>query len=321
MYQISIIIPIYKTEKYIERCAISLFEQTLKSIEYIFVNDCTPDNSIQILKNVLKRYPNRISDTKIINHEFNRGLAAARNTGRSIAQGEYIIDCDSDDWVSPNAYEMMYQQAIDTNSDIVVCDWNEIYATHVKHVHVTPFTNNIDCVIAILSGQMHGGVWNKLIKKSLYKEYHITCTEGINFLEDLSVTYKLFYFAKSITYINKPLYNYSKENTNSYTSTCLSEQSQKGMIKLTEQIQFFFEKENYKTLSLNQAILFFKLAVKSTILLQGKPIVSTDDLCINTSLKEILSHPTLSIYFKSALILDYIHCRQGIKFLRYLKRI
>ena len=87
MYQISIIIPIYKTEKYIERCAISLFEQTLKSIEYIFVNDCTPDNSIQILKNVLKRYPNRISDTKIINHEFNRGLAAARNTGRSIAQG------------------------------------------------------------------------------------------------------------------------------------------------------------------------------------------------------------------------------------------
>lgn len=87
MYQVSVIIPIYKTEKYIERCAISLFEQTLKSIEYIFINDYTPDNSIQLLENVLKRYPNRISDIKIINHEKNRGLAAARNTGRSIAQG------------------------------------------------------------------------------------------------------------------------------------------------------------------------------------------------------------------------------------------
>lgn len=246
MYQVSVIIPIYKTEKYIERCAISLFEQTLKSIEYIFINDYTPDNSIQLLENVLKRYPNRISDIKIINHEKNRGLAAARNTGRSIAQGEYIIDCDSDDWVESNAYEQMYQQAKNTNSDIVVCDWNEIYATHIKHTHVIPLTNNIDCVIAILSGQMHGGVWNKLIKKSLYKEHHITCTEGINFLEDLSVTYRLFYFAKSITYINKPLYNYSKENINSYTSTWINEQSQKGMIKLTEQIQLFFEKENCK---------------------------------------------------------------------------
>ncbi len=321
MYQVSVIIPIYKTEKYIERCAISLFEQTLKSIEYIFINDYTPDNSIQLLENVLKRYPNRISDIKIINHEKNRGLAAARNTGRSIAQGEYIIDCDSDDWVESNAYEQMYQQAKNTNSDIVVCDWNEIYATHIKHTHVIPLTNNIDCVIAILSGQMHGGVWNKLIKKSLYKEHHITCTEGINFLEDLSVTYRLFYFAKSITYINKPLYNYSKENINSYTSTWINEQSQKGMIKLTEQIQLFFEKENCKARLLEQAIDFFKLGVKATILLQGKPIVSTDNLHINTSLKEILSHPTLSIYFKSALILNYIHFQQGIKLLRYIKGI
>jgi len=318
MYQVSVIIPIYKTEKYIERCAISLFEQTLKSIEYIFINDCTPDNSIQILKNTLTKYPNRIPDTKIINHNYNRGSAAARNTGRNIAQGEYIIECDSDDWVELNAYEQMYLQAKRTNSDIVICDWNEIYTDRTECMHINPPINNIDCVIAILSGQIQGYVWNKLIKKSLYKEHHIACIEGINFMEDLSVTYKLFYYAKTITHINQPLYNYFKGNTNSYTSSYINTQAQIGMIRLTKQIQLFFQnkKNNPK---INQAIIFFNLAVKATILLKGKPCIKVNIL--NSSLKNILFHPSLSTYFKAVLILDYIHCPIGVKSLRLIKKL
>jgi len=318
MYQVSVIIPIYKTEEYIERCAISLFKQTLKSIEYIFINDCTPDNSIQILENTLIKYPNRIPDTKIINHDCNRGLAAARNTGRNIAQGEYIIDCDSDDWVELNAYEQMYLQAKKTNSDIVICDWNEVYANHVEYIHNTSPINNIDCVIAILSGKIHGYVWNKLVKRTLYKEYNIACTEGINFMEDLSVTYKLFYFAKTITYISKPLYNYFKGNINSYTSSYINVQAQTGMIKLTKQIQFFFQKEKNNP-QINQAIIFFNLAVKATILLKGKPYIKVN--IINSSLKNILFHPSLSSYFKAVLVLDYIQCPIGIKFLRLIKKL
>lgn len=114
------------------------FEQTLSSIEFIFVNDYSPDNSVSILQSVLNQYPNRSPHTKIVHHEYNRGLAAARNTGRSIAQGEYIIDCDSDDWVERNMYELMYQKAKKTNADIVICDWNEIYATTTKYVSVNP---------------------------------------------------------------------------------------------------------------------------------------------------------------------------------------
>lgn len=320
MYQVSIIIPIYNVEKYIERCVRSLFEQTLESIEFIFVDDCSPDQSIKILQSVLQDYPHRIPHTKIIHHERNRGSAAARNTGRSSAQGEYIIDCDSDDWVEPNMYEQLYLTAQKDNADIVICDWNEVYPTTTKYVPINPPTNNIDCVIALLSGKMHGSVCNKLIKNELYKKYDISCTEDMNHLEDLSVTYRLFYFAKFIAYINKPLYNYYKGNINSHTTLCLNDKSQEGMIKLTTQVEKFFNKERIKTPQLNQAIIFFKLAVKAAILLNGKPIINLSNFCCHYSLKDILSHPTLSPASKISLILEHIHFNNGIKLLRLLKR-
>lgn len=99
MIKVSVIIPVYNVEKYIEHCARSLMEQTLMDIEYIFVDDCTPDHSMEILQRVLTDYPERLESIRIIHHTQNSGLATVRNTGLQIAQGEYIIHCDSDDWV------------------------------------------------------------------------------------------------------------------------------------------------------------------------------------------------------------------------------
>ena len=96
MHKISIIVPIYNVEQYIERCARSLFEQTYDDIEYVFVDDCSPDNSLNILYEVLNDYPHRISNVKIIRHIENKGLTAARNSGLEVATGDYIAHCDSD---------------------------------------------------------------------------------------------------------------------------------------------------------------------------------------------------------------------------------
>ena len=97
--KVSVIVPIYEVERYIERCARSLFEQTMLSgIEFIFVDDCTPDYSIEILHNTLKEYPEREAQVTILTHSANKGLAAARKTGVRAARGEYISHCDSDDW-------------------------------------------------------------------------------------------------------------------------------------------------------------------------------------------------------------------------------
>ena len=113
MYKVSIITPVYNAGPYIERCARSLFGQTLDSLEYIFVNDCTPDNSMEVLAAVMEEYPERKPHVKILNHTVNTGQSGARKDGMAIASGEFIIHCDADDWVDLDTYERLYNKAIE----------------------------------------------------------------------------------------------------------------------------------------------------------------------------------------------------------------
>ena len=121
--KVSVIIPVYKAEKYIERCCDSLFGQTLGSIEYIFVDDKSPDDSVALIQKVLTRYPQRNGWVKIIANEENKGVAYSRQKGLEVATGEFVIHCDSDDWVEADMYQAMYERAIETCADIVICDF------------------------------------------------------------------------------------------------------------------------------------------------------------------------------------------------------
>ena len=104
--KVSICIPIYEVERFIERCARSLFTQSYQNIEYIFVNDCTPDHSIDVLQEVLKEYPNRAKFVNIVSHNINRGLAAARQTAIRHATGDYMFHLDSDDYLEHDAIRL-----------------------------------------------------------------------------------------------------------------------------------------------------------------------------------------------------------------------
>ena len=119
--KVSVIIPVYNVEQYIERCARSLFEQTLDDIEYIFVNDCTPDKSMEVLARVLDDYPARKRQVSIINMPVNGGLPKVRRAGVEAATGDYIIHCDSDDWVDVTMYEKMWKKAVEGEYDMVLC--------------------------------------------------------------------------------------------------------------------------------------------------------------------------------------------------------
>lgn len=200
MPKVSVIIPIYGVEKYIERCARSLFEQTLDDIEYIFVNDCTNDRSIDILNDVISEYPARQKNVIIASHEKNKGLPVARQTGLKKATGEYIIHCDSDDWVTPQAYELLYEKAIEENADIVIS--NFFVSDGNKH---HPFYGT-------LSLDMHDlmfryiNIWTHLVKRRLYQN-PIIYPKG-NMFEDKVVTIQLAVYAKNISILNEPLYYY-----------------------------------------------------------------------------------------------------------------
>lgn len=316
MYLISVIIPIYKVEQYIEKCARSLFEQTLSSIEFIFVDDCSPDNSINILQSVLNKYPDKIPHTKIIHHNINRGIAAVRNSGTAIAQGKYIIGCDGDDWVEPNMYESMYKKAQQTKADIVICDWMQVYQNSSKRIYVNPPANNMDCIAALLSGRMHGSVCNKLVKRELYTKYNIVYIEGVNYCEDLFVTYKLFYYAHSIAYINQPFYNYRQINPNSYTSSKLSQSSQSGLIFLVNDVKEFIRRNHIDDKAINDSYEFLKVSIIANLLLHGD--ISNANQIEKVKMQYVLLHPSLPFHYKIVVLLLKYKCKKCIKVVCYL---
>lgn len=215
MPKVSVIIPIYGVEQYIERCARSLFEQTLDDIEYLFIDDCTPDKSVEILKRVLKEYPQRKSQVVIHRMEQNSGQAKVREWGMRNATGEYVIHCDSDDWVNVHMYEEMYNKAIEEDADVVISGFEITNGFSVISVHTTNYKSFNELCKRILTGRISGALWNKLIRRSLLD--YIKYPNG-NMGEDMTIILQCLYFAKSISTVEKPLYSYYV-NDNSISNT------------------------------------------------------------------------------------------------------
>lgn len=220
MPKVSIIIPVYGVEKYIERCARSLFEQTLDDIEYLFIDDCTPDKSVEILKRVLEEYPHRKSQVVIHRMEQNSGQAKVREWGMRNATGEYVIHCDSDDWVDVHMYEKMYKKSVSADYDIVVCDYYE--SDGISHVRKNEYISDKveETMSSILLKKTHSVLWNKLVKKSIYNNEIIYPIA--NNAEDYALLVQLAYHSKSFGYVNEPLYFYFY-NTSSLTKVMTNE--------------------------------------------------------------------------------------------------
>lgn len=222
--KISVIIPIYGVEKYIERCVRSLFGQTMTDgIEFIFVNDCTPDHSIEVLSNIIGEYPQVYSQVKIINHLRNRGLAAARQTGLDAAQGKYILHLDSDDYFESDMLEAMYDTAIAHNSDVVVADFFRSYQKSEEYCECF-LSESKEILLKSIIAKWSSGyksvfayVWNKLTKRSIYKEHNIRSIEGTNVGEDFILTIETLYYANVITKVDRAFVHYNKQNITSYT--------------------------------------------------------------------------------------------------------
>ncbi len=212
---VSIIVPVYGVERYIERCAVSLFEQTYKDIEYIFVNDATPDKSIKVLQEVIKRYPERAKSVRIVEHPHNKGLSAARNTGLDYVTGEYIWHVDSDDYVATNAVAKWVESAEKHNADIVICDINVVTSKGINTEKVT-YNNKTDYIRRLLQHTQKCAHWNKFYRKSLLDETGIRSDEQIRLAEDYAVTPRLLYCAQRVVMYHEPLYFYETTNQSSY---------------------------------------------------------------------------------------------------------
>lgn len=261
--KISVIIPIYNVESFIARCVVSLMEQTIQNVEYIFVDDCSPDNSISILRKVIVSYPDRIPNIKILSHNQNKGLPAARNTGLKAATGDYIFHCDSDDWVEKDMLAQLYEKAIENNSDFVWCDWFLSFGKNERYMKQPDYTNASDSLRGMLSGAMKYNVWNKLIKRSLYEKYNICFPEGHGMGEDMTMI-RLMACAEHVAYVSKAFYHYVKLNTKAFTQAYSTKNLEDLHYNVEETIHFL---EKRKGNTLQEEISFFLLNVKLPFLI------------------------------------------------------
>lgn len=266
MSKVSVIIPIFRVEKFIERCAISLFEQTLDSIEYIFVDDTTPDKSIEILTDVLERYPQRKPQVTILRHDVNKGLPAARNSGLSVAGGEYVFHCDSDDYLESNALEQMLNVAEKTDSDIVWCDYYLSFSMNERIMVQPNYSNSQEAIKGMLSGTMKYNVWNKLAKRRLYVDNSISFPAGHSMGEDMTMI-KLFAHAKKVAYINAPLYHYIRLNTDAMTQSYSERKIADIEFNVAQTLDYLLKNCKF---DLTQEFAFFQLSTKLPLLISDK---------------------------------------------------
>ena len=218
MIKISVITPIYGVEKFIGRCVESLMQQTIDGVEYIFVNDATPDKSMDVLRRVVERYPAKASQVKIVEHEHNKGLPAARNSGMAVATGEYLFHCDSDDYVEPDMLETLYSKALEAGADIVWSDWYLTFEKNERYMVQPSYDTPMEALKAMLGGAMKYNVWNKLVKRSLYVDNGIEFPAGYGMGEDMTMMF-LFAHARKVAYVPKAFYHYVKLNSGAFSQT------------------------------------------------------------------------------------------------------
>ena len=261
MPKISVIVPVYNVEKYIERCARSLFEQTLDDIEYIFVDDYSTDKSVQALYSVMKRYPNRQANIRLLQHKVNKGPSITRNDGLSIAAGKYVIFCDSDDYIDISMYELMYKKATLNNADIVACG---VQVINIEGNKSQALLFNADILKRDslkepdkIEGGIYSSTCNKLIKMEFLRKHDILFDSSTIMWEDLYVCLRARFFSPQMHIVDIPLYNYCLHEDSVIHADVLSKMnSQVKVVRLIE--NFFIANNCHKEFSKIIALLKYR---------------------------------------------------------------
>lgn len=262
--EISVIAPVYGVENFIGRAAESMMKQTFTDVEFIFVDDCSPDRSIDILRSVIARYPKR--SVQILRHNKNLGLPAARNTGLEAARGKYIFHWDSDDYAEPELLESLYNKAENEGCDYVWCDWFLTFGSNSRLMRQPDAESPREALSIALSGGMKYNVWNKLVARRLYEGNDIRFPEGYAMGEDMTMI-KLLAKAQKTAHVAKPLYHYIRTNAGAMTQV-YSQQHLEQLQHNTASLYDYLRREVSDN-AINQELNWFKLNVKLPFLFSG----------------------------------------------------
>lgn len=231
MIKVSVIVPAYNVEKYIEKCLNTLVHQTLKEIEIIVVNDGSTDRTKERIEQFTAKYPEKV----IYLEKENGGLSDARNFGMPYAKGEYIGFIDSDDYVEENMYEEMYKKAKEENSSVVECDFIWEYPDHQRIDTGKIYSNKKE---AMLYARVVA--WNKLIKREIIEKQKIEFPKGLRY-EDVEFFYKILPNLEKISFVKKPFIHYiQRENSIANTQN----ERVKEIFDIWDNVIEFYQKNN-----------------------------------------------------------------------------
>lgn len=297
MPKISVIVPIFNVEKYLNQCLDSIIAQTFTDWECILIDDDSPDNSGKICDEYAEK------DSRfIVIHQENAGSAEARNVGLKNAKGEYIICVDSDDWIEKNYLEELYNVAFENGADVVGCNLIREYPRKSVAIKILMPETTKECISSLLTGTLQGYLHVKLIKKNLLIENNISFIKGINMCEDLIFSVKVFYFAEKIFKVDTGLYHY-RYNPVSISNT-FGESRARDLKCATDEIEKFLINQNITSI-FHDDLLMLKSRVKSDILFESKKDVKKKYISIYPEVDEILYNKKMPMIKKIALKLVF----------------
>lgn len=301
MPSVSIIVPYYNAEATLERCVKSLAAQTLEDIEVVFVDDCSTDGGKCLLDALLHKFDNLRSRCVHISNSTHYGCATARRLGMQQSTGDYMIHVDADDWVEPNFAYCLYKKAVDTDADVVICSAERILSCHRSSIIIAVQLDNVDDYMCnFLSGKMHNGLWNKLIRSSIIKSNNIYPIDGLVMYEDKMVLVNLFsqHDVKRISTIQQVLYHYNNCANLSITNSIRGRHAEVAAAKT-----YINWVENHVALNGNRMLAhrLFKIAITALQIRLSEPRQELVLSPNNMTLKEICQS-FLSFYYKLLLI-------------------
>lgn len=253
---VSICVPVYNVSAFIERCAKSLFTQSYDNIQYIFVDDCGTDNSIDILEDIVQSLPeDRKKDVHIAHHEHNRGVAAARNTALALVRGDFVIWVDPDDYVDHNYVESLLEEYNSSKADIIICPFMYENKDRQKKNKPIKQTSSKLLTLDLLRGKSNVSVWGKLYKSELFLKNNIHFTEGLNCGEDFCVQPQIVYFSSAISYIDNAFYHYDCSVVSSLTHSISENTLNNHHEAYLSLLEFFENKGGEFVNSLNEGVV------------------------------------------------------------------
>ena len=208
---VSVLVPIYNVEQYLGKTLDSIFTQTYQNVEYVFVNDCSPDNSLGVLKESINSHHIDESRYTIVCHEQNEGIAVSRADCIAQAKGDYVFFVDSDDWIEPDTVRQMVAATHGGTVDIVGCDFAKDYISGKTTYHTENYADTCrENMLRCLNYDIATVLWKLLIRRSLFD--NITITPHVDIVEDYIISVKLYYFAESFAPLHKVFYHYVQYN-------------------------------------------------------------------------------------------------------------